>query len=147
MTQPSPMSQPPATRPEPVPHIASKVFMWLMWLFFASFSVLMAYFLTAKSPKLNSFAGRTDLFTFGVAAIPILLCGGLRFWISRIRNPWLALLPYFGGILFAQQAGLYGIFLVPEFCILFQILSAVLFALFLPPLVRTRPVPVPPPLA
>ncbi len=69
--------------------------------------------------------------------------GGLRFWLSRIRNPWLALLPFVIGVLFAWDAGLIGIYVLPEFCIVFQVLSGVLFLLYHPLTVRLKESPQP----
>lgn len=122
--------------------IICKTIMWLVWLFFALTSILMAHYLTKGIPKLNTFAPTPGIYTIGIFLFPILLCSGLRFWFSRIRNPWLALFPYLIGIIFAQQAGMYGYYLLPEHCIIFQILSAILFVAFFPILIQA---PQPPP--
>ncbi|MDB6026793.1 MAG: hypothetical protein JWM68_3016 [Verrucomicrobiales bacterium] len=124
-----------------MPNIVSKIIMWLTWLFVVLLAVLMAHYLTKGGPRINSFSRPFDLFATGMFLIPVLMCGGLRFWLSRIRNPWVALLPFFGGVFFAWQAGLYGIFLLPEFCMVFQILSAVLFLAYLPVFVQLRQTP------
>jgi len=120
----------------------SKLIMWFTWLFVALLAVLMALYLT-RGPKLNTFSGRFDVFAAGMFLIPALVCGGFRFWLSRIRNSWLALLPFCGGLFFAWQAEIYGIFLLPEFYMIFQILSAVLFLLYLPVFVKLRELPPP----
>jgi hypothetical protein len=101
----------------------------------------MAHYLTKGISGLNSFSKPFDVFATGMCVIPVIICGGLRFWVSRIGNPWLALLPFLIGVFFSWQAGLYGIFLCPEFYIIFQILSAILFAIYLPPFVKLRPAP------
>ena len=116
----------------------AKAIMWVAWLLCALTSVLMAIYLTRGLPKLNSFGRPFDVFAIGIFLFPLLLCGGLRLWVSCIRNPWLALLPYLIGVFFAWQAGCYGIFLLPEFLILFQILSASLFLAYLPIFVRVN---------
>src|SRR5258706_11722096 len=103
----------------------------------------MAQFLTAGVSKLNPFNRPFDLFAAGMLLTPLLICGGLRFCLTRIRNRWLALLSFFVGVFFAWQAGLYGIFLLPEFCMIFQILSAVLCLAYLPVFVRLRQTPPP----
>ena len=126
-----------------MPNIVFKIIMWLTWLFVAWLAALMAHFLTAGMSKLNTFNRPFDLFATGIFLIPLLICGGLRFWLTRIRNRWLVLLSFFVGVFFAWQAGLYGIFLLPEFCIVFQILSAVLFLTYLPVFVRLRQPPPP----
>jgi hypothetical protein len=126
-----------------MPNIASKIIMWLTWLFVAVLTVFTAHFLTAGGPKLNSFSRPFDIFAIGMFLIPTLICGGLRFWLSRIRNPWLALLPFLVGVFFAWQAELYGIFLLPDFHVVFQTLSAVLFFVYLPVFVRLRQIPPP----
>lgn len=124
-----------------MPSIVSKTIMWLAWLFIALLAVLMAHFNTAGISKLNSFARPFDIFAAGMFLIPVVFCGSLRFWLSRIRNPWLALLPFLLGVFFAWQAGLYGIFLLPEFCFALQILSGILFLIYLPFFVRLRQFP------
>jgi hypothetical protein len=116
-----------------------KIIMWLVWLFVALLAILMAHFNTKDISRLNSFSIHFGIFATGMCVIPIVICGGLRFWLSRIRNPWLALLPFSIGVFFAWQAGLYGIFLFPEFFVIFQILSLLLFVVYLPFFVRLRP--------
>ncbi len=120
--------------------------MWVAWLFVVQLAIFMAHFLTKGVPDLNSFSRPFDLFAAGMFLFPTFICGGLRFWLSRIRNPWLALLPFLVGVFFAWQAGLYGVFGLQEFCIVFQILSAVLFLLYLPLFVSVHrtPPPLPP---
>ena len=113
--------------------------MWLTWLLVALLAVLMAHYLTKDIPRLNSFSKPFGLFPTGMCVIPVLICGGVRLWLFRMRNPWLALLPFLIGVFFAWQAGLYGIFLFPEFFKVFQILSHILFAVYLPFFVRLRP--------
>src|SRR5215510_3268790 len=110
-----------------MPRTVSKIIMWLAWVFLAYFAILTAHFVTPDISRLNTFSRPFDAFPIGMVAISILICGGLRFWLWRIRNPWLALIPFFVGLFFAWQAGMYGIFLFQEFCRVFQILSAVLF--------------------
>jgi hypothetical protein len=117
--------------------------MWLTWWFAAMVAILEAHYLTPARSRLNSFSQPFGVFAIGMFIIPILICGGLRFWLSRIRNPWLALLPFFGGIFFAWQAEMFGIFLFPEFCIVFQILSVVLFLAYVPIFVRPQRIPPP----
>src|SRR5687768_4041713 len=121
----------------------SKAIMWVVWVSTSLLAMLMAHYLTARIPTLNSFSRPVEVFASGMFLFPILVCGLLRFWLSRIRNPWLALLPFFFGVFFAWQAGLFGIFLLPEFCIVFQSLSVALFCAFLPLLVELRSSPPP----
>jgi len=113
--------------------------MWWAWIFTAALTLLMAIFLTKGVPKINTFSRPFDIFAAGMFIIPILFCGGLRFWLWRTRNPWLALLPFSIGIFFAWQAGLYGIFLFPEFFIVFQTLGGILLMSFFPLFVKLRP--------
>ena len=124
-----------------MPNIVSKTIMWLGWLFQVLCSVLMAHYLTKGIPKLNTFSRPFEIYAAGMFLLPILICGGFRFWLSRIGNPWLALVPFLIGTFFAWNAGLYGVFLLPEFCIVFQILSGILFVAYLPPFVRLRQTP------
>jgi len=129
-----------------MPKIVFNIIMWSAWLFVTLLSGFMAHFLTG-GPRHNTFSRPFDVFPVGMFLIPILICGGLRFWLSRTRNPWLALLLYCGGVFFAWQAEMYGIFLFPEFYKVFQILSAVLFLVYLPVFVRLRQTPPPLPKA
>src|SRR4051794_36959464 len=112
-----------------------KLIMWLTWLVAVFLAIMMAVYLTRDISPLNSFSKPFGTFAIGMFLIPIFICGALRFWLSRIRNPWLALFPFATGLIFAWQAGVYGIFLLPEFFIVFQILSGILFVIYLPPLV------------
>lgn len=124
-----------------MPKIVFAIIMWLVWLIVALLSVLMAHYLTANLPTLNTFSRPFEVFAAGMFLIPVIICVGLRLWLSRIRNRWLALFPFLIGVFFAWQAGLYGIFLLPEFCIVFQILSAILFVAYLPLFVRLNEYP------
>jgi hypothetical protein len=112
--------------------------MWLGWLFFVLTSIMQAIYLTGN-PKLNTSGRPFGIFAICMFLIPIMICGCLRFWVSRIRNPWFVLLPYFIGVIVAQLEGLFGVFLLPEFLILFQFLSAVLFLAYIPFFVRLTP--------
>jgi hypothetical protein len=118
--------------------VVSKPIMWLIWVVMGLLSLLMAHFLVPGAQRLNSLQPRNMIFAIGMLVIPIVICGGFRLWLSHCKNPWLALIPYFLGVFFAQQAGLYGIFLVPEFWLIFQILSAWLLLLYLPLFVKLR---------
>src|ERR1051325_1051862 len=119
--------------------VISKTIMWLAWLFVALLAVLMAHYLTKDIVRLNSFSKSFGVFATGMCVIPVLICGGLRFWLSRICNPWLGPLPFSIGVFFAWQAGLYGIFLFPEFFMVFQVLGGLLLMAYLPLFVRLRP--------
>lgn len=118
----------------------SKAILWLAWLLTALIAVLGSHYLVAFTPELNSFS-KFDTFVAGMFCIPIIFCAGFRFWLSRVRNPWLAIVPFLLGVFFAWQAGLYGIYLCRESCIAFQLLSALLFLLFLPLFVRPERIP------
>jgi|GEM_PF-6379353 len=119
--------------------IFSLIIMWWTWVAAASLSVLMACFLTKGAQKIDTFSRPFDVFAAGMFVIPVLICGGLRFWMWRMRNPWLALLPFSIGLFFAWQAGLYGIFLFPEFFIVFQTLGGILLLAYLPLFIKFQP--------
>lgn len=110
--------------------------MWLAWLFAAFIAAMEAHYLTKNVSTLNSFSKPFGVFATGVCVIPVLFCVALRFWLSRFRNAWLALVPFLIGVFFAWDSSINGIFLFPEFFIVFQILSAILFLLFLPSLLK-----------
>ena len=81
-------------------YIITKVIMWLAWLFLALVTLMAPHYLIGPHSAHNTFAGPFDVFGIGLFTIPILIGGGLRALLSRLRNPWLALLPFFGGIFF-----------------------------------------------
>lgn len=111
--------------------LVSKCVLWFVWGFFALFELLGAIYLPIKSSQ--DFNG---LFAAGMVVIPVVLCGGLRFWIAHIQNVWLIQIPYFFGVVFAYSTGTYGNFLIPQLLHPFQILSALLFLLYLPLFVK-----------
>ena len=115
-----------------------KIVMWLVWGFSALSAMLTAHYLTIGVSLLNSFARPIGVYAIGMFLFPILICGLGRLWISRIRNPWLVLLPYSVGVFFALIAGLFGVYLLPEYCIVFQALSAVLFLVYFPKFVSPQ---------
>ena len=127
--------------------IISKIILWLAWVFAVYLVVLETHFLTANISRLNTFSKPFDAFPIGMVLMCVVAGGGLRFWLWRMRNPWLALIPFFGGLFFAWHASMLGIFLFPEFCRVFQILSGALFLAYLPLFVRRResPPPIPKP--
>ncbi len=133
----------PPDRPEPMSKILSTVIMWLAWLFMILLAVLSGHYLTIHISRLNNFSRPFDVLATGMFLLPILICGVLRFWLSRIRNPWLALLPFLFGLYFAWQAGMYGIYILQDFCILYQILSGILLAIYLPLFIRFPATPPP----
>ena len=123
--------------------IVFKIITWLAWLSVVELAILMAHYWMADASTLHRVPRPFDVFTIGMFLIPVLFCGSFRFWLSRIRNPWLALFPFLGGLFFAWQAELFGIFIFPWFYVVFRILSAVLFLAYLPVFVRLRETPPP----
>lgn len=73
--------------------LLSKFVLWFVWGFFALFEILGAILLPVQSRE----DGYNGVFAAGMFVIPIVLCGGLRFWIARLRNVWLIQIPYFFG--------------------------------------------------
>jgi hypothetical protein len=107
--------------------------MWILWVFWSLMAVLGAKFLPMNVAKLNSFSRPFfEVFNLGLLFFAIVLCGGFRFWLARIRNSWIALIPFFLGMLFAYNTGNYGVYLVPEFCLFYQVLCGIFFAVYLP---------------
>ena len=103
--------------------VISTVIMWVVWVSAGILAILSAQYLTGEKGNLNAFSRPFDVYATGMFLIPVFICGGLRFWLSWIRNPALALLPYFVGVFFAWTTGFFGIFLLPDFCIVYQLLS------------------------
>lgn len=118
--------------------IICRTVMWLSWAFCLVLAMLMSKYLTKNISGINSFGRPFEVFAAGMFFMPILICGAMRFWLAYIRNPWLALLPYTIGVLFALEATSHGLFLLPEFLIVFQVLSAALFFIYIPNLIVLR---------
>src|SRR3954467_14861148 len=114
----------------------AKPLMGIFWILAVWVGVMMAYFLTRGAHGLNSFARPWGLVDTGALSIPVLICGGLRLWLHWLRHPWAVLVVYSIGLFFALDESLQGIYLAPDWCLVFQAASAVLFALYFPWLVR-----------
>lgn len=124
---------------------AAVLLMWIGWAGAVLVAVLCAVYLPVATRPTTSVTNHFGIFPAGLLLFSLMVGGGLRFWLSRIRSYWLKLIPYFIGLFFAYQAGLYGTFLIPEFFTVFRILSAVLYLLYFPLFVRL-PRSGPPPL-
>jgi hypothetical protein len=120
--------------------------MWLAWMFFALTAVATAHY-CARGPGRNTFSTPFPVFAAGMLLVPSLICVGLRYRLSRIRRPWLALLMALFGILLSYLVEQFGIYIFPGLCIVFQILSGILFLVYWPPLVRLGRTPPPIPKA
>ena len=114
--------------------VLPKVIAWLLWLMFASGTAFFAAFLKSAPERTNTFASPSLLIPVCAALIIVLGCGALRYSSGRIRNPWLALVPYALGVIFCQLTLMMGVFLASEFLILFQGLCVAFFIAYLPPL-------------
>ncbi len=112
--------------------------MWILWILFVFYGIMVSVFLAGGKEDTNSFDIRLDALAVGVLSIPVVICGGMRFWISKIQNEWLALGPYVVGLAFAEQSLMYGVFLYDRILIVFQLLSAGLLLMFLPAFVSTK---------
>lgn len=121
--------------------ILSKTLMWLLWAALATGSAILAHYLTAGITKLNTFDRPFDAVAITLVVFPVVVCGVLRFWLTRVQNPWFALVPFLIGMFFAQQAGFYGLFVMPEYCIVFQVLSGILIFLFVPFFIHLHSMP------
>jgi len=121
--------------------VISTVFMWVVWVSAGFIAILSAQYLTGDKSSLNAFSRPFDVYATGMFLFPVFICSGLRFWLSRIRNPALALLPFFLGMFFAWLTGFFGIFLLPDFCIVYQLLSAALLMVYLPLFIRPGAIP------
>ena len=106
------------------------------WILAILLTLMTAFFLTQGIRGLNSFARPWGIFETGVLCIPILISGGLRLWLHWLRHPWAVLIAYSVGLFFAFDEAMQGIFLSAEWCLVFQIVSAILFALYFPWLIR-----------
>jgi hypothetical protein len=113
-----------------------KILMWIAWGVLALYAILIAKFLSTDPSRLNTFSTSFGVFPIAMILIPVLICGGTLFWVSRIRNRWLALFPYLIALVFASQAEMYGIFIFQEYLVVFQILSTLLFIVSCPLFVK-----------
>ena len=114
-----------------MPRLLAGCLLWLGWSFLALGAILGAIYLPGHSGRINTFEGQFGLYPAGMFLFPIIVCGGFRYWTSRIENIWLKQLPYFAGVFNAYLAQMFGIYLFPEFLLLFQILCAVLYLVYL----------------
>ena len=79
-------------------------------------------------------------------AISLVTCGGIRWWISRIRHPGWRLIPYWIGLLCAMFTWMFGIYLVLDWRLFFQILGSIWTLIYIPAfLTERKPEPVRPP--
>jgi hypothetical protein len=62
-----------------------------------------------------------------------------------MRSRAWALFPYLLGLMFTWSAAMYGVFAIPEYLLVFQVIAAVSFCCYFPVIVRFRP-QLPPPL-
>ncbi len=119
--------------------------MLLAWTFVALTTVLEVHYCTGSDPRVNSFSRPLDALVISLFLVAILTCGGCRFWLSRMRRPGWALIPYFLGLVFSWFTAMYGVFVLPEFALLFEGMGAVSLFFYFPVLVRlaSSPPPVP----
>jgi hypothetical protein len=120
--------------------------MWLAWTGFALIALMTAVFIPASFGTYNTFDGRFGVYGVSLLLLPIVVGGGLRYLLARMRQVWLMQIPFFLGVLSAFFAGQFGLYMLPAFLLLFQILSAILFLLYLPLFVKFPPRSVVPPL-
>jgi hypothetical protein len=128
----------------------AKVIMWIMWIFWGMTALFASKFLTENRPNLNSFAKPFDLFAVIVFLLAIIPCVGFRFWLAKVRNPWIALVLFFIGINLVYLVENYGFFMLMEYCIVFQVLCGVFFFIYLPLFIKLeskpQPAHLPPPI-
>jgi hypothetical protein len=118
-----------------------KLIMWIGWVALTATSFLMAIVLAKGLHDTNKFDRPLGTANVAVFLFHICICGVLRYWIPRIRNPWFALIPYLLGVVVAQQAGLYGAFFGFEMFIVFQVVSTAVLLIYLPPFIKRVPPP------
>ena len=111
-----------------------KVIAWMLWLMFVSGTAFFVIFLKSAPERTNTFALSGALIPVCAALVIVLGCGVFRYSLGRIRSPWLALISYGFGVIFCQLVLMMGVFLAPEFLILFQGLCVAFFIAYLPPL-------------
>lgn len=120
--------------------------MWLVWMFFAISSVATGYY-CARGSALNTWVTPAPAFATGMLFIPALICVGLRYWLTRLRRPWLVFLIFLFGVVLSYLVGQFGIFIFRGWCILFQVLSGILLFGYWPLFVRVGGAPPPVPRA
>ena len=109
--------------------IILRIIFWLGWVLCSWTLTLATTFLTARTT--NTHVSPLYMVLFGIVVF-ILICGGLRWWIGRIRTPGLRLFPFFLGLFFNYTTYCFGIFVVPDRQITFQALTILLMALYFP---------------
>jgi len=117
----------------------TRIFMWIGWAFLLGACVMFSVFLTSANGQVNSFARPFDTFSAGMLIGPFALWMALRFaLIPRLRNPWVQLILYAIGAFFSSQIMVYGIFLVPEYQIVFFALCGIAMLCYIPHWVRPK---------
>jgi len=129
--------------------IILRIVIWFSWVFFILLNLSSAKYLphhddNGALPVSHGLAMPVILILMSV-----LVAGGLRWWISRIRTLSLRLFPIWLGLISASFTQCFGIYLEPNHELLFQILSDFIllayYPLFLTDRWSRRPA-VPPPI-
>jgi hypothetical protein len=76
------------------------------------------------------------VFIASMFLVAILTSGGCRYWLSRMRDTGWALIPFLLGLIFTWFTAMYGVFVLPEFLVLFQVMALAFFVLYFPAFVR-----------
>jgi hypothetical protein len=113
--------------------LIAKILMWIGWAFLIMGCIMFSIFLPANNETTNSFSRPLGVFELGMMIAPVGSWMAWRFGLlPRIRNPWIQMVLFGIGVFFSQQIMLYGIFLVPEYQVVFYGLCAASMLAYLP---------------
>lgn len=117
----------------------SKTLLWIVWVFWAGAAILVPRDVSAYDPGLNTFPWPVDPFAASLFLISILTCAGMRFFLVKTHSPWLVQMPFFVGMFLVFGVGTLGLDDFQEYCLAFQVLSGIFFAIYLPLFIRLEP--------
>jgi hypothetical protein len=91
------------------------ILMWLFWCLFAASLVVYRVMLVGNADKAHSIAAPQSVSAYIVYVIPVVLAVAMRWLvIPKVRNPFLALIPFLFGLSVAEVLTFCGIFVFQQ---------------------------------
>ncbi len=102
-------------------------------------AVMLSIFLTMDDDRVNSFARDLGAFELSFMILPFGICMAYRFLLlPRIKNMLVLSALYVIGVALAEHIIFYGLFLIKEYKMIFDILCAVAMLAYLPHWVKPK---------
>ena len=116
-----------------------KLVMWIVWLSIVMSCVIFNIFLVSDDTSVNSFSRSIGGFEIGFIVLPFLFCMAYRFLlIPRVSNIFILMPMYFVGLFLAEHIVFYGIFLIKEYLIVFNILCGMATLSYMPCFIKMK---------